>query len=79
MPKSTVPLRSPEDVASNISHNIRTILAEQGHDLDWLAAEIGIDVHTILRQFSEKVEFWLVVEAASFLGVSPDRLLEAGA
>jgi hypothetical protein len=46
MPNITTPLTSAE-VAQRVGDNIRTILAEQGHDLVWLAAEIGIDVQAI--------------------------------
>jgi hypothetical protein len=74
MPNITAPHTS-EEVAQRVGDNIRTILAEQGHDLVWLAAEIGIDVQEILKQFSEKVEWWLTLESAIILNVPVPRIL----
>ena len=75
MTNTAVPLRSTEEVASDIGNNIRQILSEQGHNLEWLAGEIGIGVHTILAQFAEKVELWLVLDAAVYLNVPIARIL----
>ena len=77
MPNTTVPQRSSEDVASTIGNNTRSILSDRGLNLEWLAAEIGIDVHTILRAFSEKVETGLLFDLAFYLEVAPDSLIEA--
>ena len=76
MTNTGVPLRSSEDVARSIGNNIKSVLSEQSHDLEWLAAEIGIDVQTILTQFSSTVEGWLTLDAAFYLNVPADRLLE---
>ena len=77
MPNTTVPLRSTEEVARTVGNNIQAILAEQGRDLTWLADEIGVSTHSILKQFSEKVEWWLTLDAAIYLEVSVERILEA--
>jgi hypothetical protein len=74
MHKTAAPLTSSE-VAQRVGDNIRTILAEQGHDLVWLASEIGIDVQAILEQFAEKVELWLVFDAAVYLNVPVPAIL----
>jgi hypothetical protein len=73
---NTVPLRSPEEVASNIGKNVRTIVAEKGLPLEWLACEIGIDVSSILKAFATRVETWMLFDLAFYLEVAPDRLLE---
>lgn len=77
MPNTTAPQRSSEDVASTIGDNTRTILADRGLNLEWLANEIGINVHTILRAFSERVETGLLFDIAFYLEVAPDRLIGA--
>jgi hypothetical protein len=74
MPNITTPLTSAE-VAQRVGDNIRTILAEQGHDLVWLAAEIGIDVQAILKQFTTELEWWLTLESAIILNVPVPRIL----
>lgn len=55
--------------------NTKTILAERGLNLDWVAAEIGIDVQTILKAFSDRVEMWLLFDISGALEVAPDALL----
>jgi hypothetical protein len=77
MTNTAVPLRSTEEVARSIGNNIKSILSEQGRNLEWLADEIGISVQTILNQFGSKVEGWLTLDAAFYLNVSVDRILEA--
>jgi hypothetical protein len=74
MPNITAPHTS-EEVAQRVGDNIRTILAEQGHDLVWLAAEIGIDVQAILKQFTTELEWWLTLESAIILNVPVPRIL----
>ena len=74
MPNMTAPLTSTE-VAQRVGDNTKTILAERGRNLEWLAAEIGIDVTSILRAFSERVETWLLFDLAFYLEVAPDRLI----
>ena len=77
MPNTAVPLRSTEEVASDIGNNTRTILSARGLNLEWLAAEIGIDVHSILKAFATKVETGLLFDLAFYLEVAPDRLIGA--
>jgi len=77
MPNNTVPLRSPEEAASIIGKNIRALLADQGRDLEWLANEIGISVHSMLKAFAERVEMWMIFDASFYLGVAPDVLTGA--
>ena len=74
---NTVPLRSPEEVASDIGKNVRVSLASRGLTLEWLAAEIGIDVSSILAAFSTRVDTWLLFDLAFYLEVAPDSLLGA--
>lgn len=74
MPRNEVPPRSAEEAASIVGDNIRIVLAEQNRNLEWLAAEIGISVHSMLKAFTERVEMWLVFDASFYLGVAPDRL-----
>ena len=69
------PLHTSEEVAHRVGDNIRSILAEQGRNLEWLAAEIGIDVQSILKQFSEKVQLWLALDASVYLNVPLERVL----
>lgn len=77
MTNAAVPLRSTEEVARTIGNNIQAALKERGHDLTWLAGEIGIDPHTILRHFGSEVPSWLILEASYYLEVAPDSLVEA--
>ena len=76
MTNTTVPLRSTEEVARTVGDNIKAVLAERGHSLEWLAGEIGIDVQTILKAFSSHVPLWLTLDASAYLEVAPDALLE---
>ena len=77
MTNTSTPLRSSKEVASAIAGNTRSILAGRGLNLEWLAAEIGIDVQTILKAFSERVETGLLFDLAFYLEVAPDRLIGA--
>ncbi|SIN72461.1 hypothetical protein [Agromyces cerinus] len=77
MTNTTVPLRSTEEAARTIGNNIKAILAERGHSLEWLAGEIGIDVQTILKAFSTQVPAWLTLDASFYLEVAPDVLIGA--
>ena len=76
MTNTTVPLRSTEEAARTVGNNIKAALAERGHSLEWLAGEIGIDVQSILKAFSTVVPVWLTLDAAFYLNVPADRLLE---
>ena len=77
MPNTQTPQRSGEDVASTIGDNTRTILASRGKNLEWLAAEIGIDVHSILKAFASHVDTGLLFDLAFYLEVAPDVLIGA--
>lgn len=76
MPNNTAPLTSTE-VAQRVGDNTKTILSDRGLNLEWLAAEIGIEVHSILKAFGERVETWLLFDLAFYLEVAPDRLMGA--
>jgi hypothetical protein len=77
MPNTTAPQRSTEEVASTIGENVRSILSGRGRNLEWLAAEIGIDVQSILKAFATKVESGLLFDLSFYLEVSPTSLYEA--
>lgn len=77
MTSTAVPIRSTEEVARTVGDNINRILAERGRNLEWLAGEIGIDVHTFLKAFNAGVPVWLTLDASFFLEVAPDVLIGA--
>ena len=77
MTNTAVPLRSTEEVARTVGNNIKTVLAERGRNLDWLAGELDISAATILKAFSECVPMWLVFDASYYLDVPADRLIGA--
>ena len=77
MTNTAVPIRSTEEVARTIGINVQTILKEQGRNLDWLAGELDISSHTILKAFTERVETWLLFDLSFYLEVAPDRLIGA--
>ena len=79
MTSTAVPFRSTEEVARTIRDNINRILTERGRNLEWLAAEIGIDTHSILKAFANEVPLWLTLDASFYLEVAPDRLTEVPA
>lgn len=62
-------------MALTISGNVRTILDSRGHNLDWLAAQCDIEVHTLLTHFTAGVPAWLSLDIADVLGVSFDQLV----
>jgi hypothetical protein len=76
MPNTPAPQSTSEEVARRIEINTKSILAEQGRDLDWLASEVGISVFTILKAFRSRVDTWLLFDLSFYLNVSPDRLIE---
>ena len=77
MTNTAVPIRSTEEVARTIGINVQTILKEQGRNLDWLAGELDISSHTILKAFAVRVETWLLFDLSFYLEVAPDRLIGA--
>ena len=77
MPKTTAPQRSSEEVASTIGENIKTTLAEQGRNLDWLAGQMDVTTHSILKAFATRVDMWLIFDASYYLDVPADRLIGA--
>ncbi|MDR6907515.1 hypothetical protein J2X63_003223 [Agromyces sp. 3263] len=77
MTNTAVPLRSTEEVARTVGTNTKALLAERGRNMDWLAAEIGISPHTILKAFGERVDTWLLFDLAFYLEVAPDALIGA--
>ena len=74
MPNITAPLTSSE-VAQRVGDNTKTILHDRGLNLEWLAGEIGIGVHAILKAFSERVETWLLFDLAFYLQVPAHVLI----
>ena len=68
--------RSSAEVASAAGANIRRELQNQGHDVTWLAGELGVSVNGLLKAFSEKMPFGLLFDIAELLRVRPDHLIE---
>lgn len=77
MPNTTAPQFTSVEVAKQVGDNTKTILADRGLNLEWLANEIGINVHSILKAFSERVETGLLFDLAFYLEVAPDVLIGA--
>lgn len=62
-------------MALTISGNVRAELLSQGRDMDWLAEQCDIAVHTLLDHFTAGVPAWLSLDIADVLGVSFDYLV----
>lgn len=75
MTNTTVPLTSTE-VAQRVGESIKALLVSRGHDVTWLANEIGIGVPAVLNAFHGPMPLWFVQDAALYLEVSPAALIE---
>lgn len=64
------------EVAHRTGVNIRRTLNAEGHDVTWLADELGVSVDGLLKAFSERMPFGLLFDIADALRVRPDSLLE---
>ncbi|WP_143109810.1 hypothetical protein [Agromyces sp. CF514] len=64
---------SVEEITSGIHHRVEAELAGRG--IEWLASEVGVDPHTILRSFHEGPSYGLVWDMAEALNVSVAYLM----
>jgi hypothetical protein len=69
---------SPELITQGIRGRIDATLTAQGHNLDWLAGEVGVSTHRLLADFSTGPSFGLLWDTAEVLGV-PLEFLATGA
>lgn len=66
-------------VALTIGRNVRAVLSSRGRDLDWLAEQIDVTTHTILRHFTEGMPAWLTLDIANVLDVPAGDLIDGAA
>lgn len=65
---------SAELINKAIRGRINTALAAGGHDLDWLAGEVGVSTHRLLADMTEGLGPILLWDLAEALGVRPEFL-----
>ena len=63
-----------ELITAAIRDRIEAVLARQGHNLDWLAGEVGVTTHKLLQEFSEGISYVFLWDMAEVLGVSTEYL-----
>lgn len=59
-----------EAITASIRDRIEATLAHQGHNLDWLAGEVGVSVVGLLRLLHDGPSYHILYDVAESLGVS---------
>jgi lambda repressor-like predicted transcriptional regulator len=68
---------TPEKITETINSNVRAELRRQGHNLEWLAGDLGVSVDGLLGDMSEHMPPHLIWDIAEALNVPAPELLEA--
>jgi len=65
---------SPNEANAAIQERITATLETRGHDLAWLADEIGVSAHRLLCDFTEGLSVVFLWDISEILGVSKEYL-----
>lgn len=65
---------SPELITAEIRGRVEASLESQGHNLDWLAGEVGVTSHRLLAEFADGPSYVYLWDMAEVLGVSTTYL-----
>ena len=68
---------TPEKITETINSNVRAELRRQGHNLEWLAGDLGLSVDGLLTDLSEHMPPHLIWDIAEALNVPAPVLIEA--